>query len=222
MTKTKYSKLQRDVSVTKTKTQNRVKLQTPLRFQHWWQATPIADAPFPYDLMATAVSFSRISDTLPPDAIPNTGADSSKLVNGEQCIITGYSPTKDGGSFEFGDWTFRNITSGESFHPPTGPYFPQQVDGEKRTFKYAHYGMVRPRSRYTDFAVDCLRYDRAFLFNSDDVKVVEAASRREMDPDAVVRIVKYTEGATDATFTPARWPGFGWELVEPTTPFWRE
>jgi hypothetical protein len=155
-------------------------------------------------------------------ALPNTSADSSKLVNGEQCIVTGFSLTKDGGSFKFGDWTFRNITSGEAFHPPTGPYFPQQVDGEKRLLKYAHYGIVRPRSQYTDFAVDCLRYDRAFLFNSDDVKVVEAAHRHEMDADAVVRIVKYTEGATDATWTPARWPGFGWEFVEPTTPFWRE
>ncbi len=216
-----------------TKTSNRVKLPVPYKYRHTWLAAPTDDYPFPFQLFSV---------NSPQPVIPNKETDSHKLTHGNEGIVMGYSPRQEADSFEFEGWRFLAITSDQVYHPPQGDVMGSlwsvfsgvKQNGEKWDSKYRHFAVAVPRNKYAEFPVDMLRYDRAFLFNNDDAELVDLRrSHRNMDDAAIARyaakrqfdgicVVKHTETISEKVWTPDRWRSFGWELQEPTSPYWME
>jgi hypothetical protein len=77
--------------------------------------------------------------------------------------------------------------------------------------------VVKPRTRWSSFPIDMLRYDRCWpVSERDSYKIVTSETRSHDESGNEVTVEKWQ--INDKPWTLARWESFGWELVRAERP----
>lgn len=91
----------------------------------------------------------------------------------------------------------------------------QKIEGEK-TYpqKYLQAALIVPRSPYSTFPIDMLRYDHCFPFGRGSADHILKTFDNPFKELIGVYVSRFSETARDNPWTEGRWQSFGWTVEE--------